>query len=73
MMWDLYSCDGDLIVRIDFLQVALSEGEHLLTSVASFDQAHCWTQDLTISKSMIQGAIKNIFYQKLGDETLKND
>ena len=64
MMWDLYSCDGDLIVRIDFLQVALSEGEHLLTSVAGFDQAHCWTQDLTISKSMIQGAIKKYFLPK---------
>ena len=71
MMWDLYSCDGDLIVRIDFLQVALSEGEHLLTSVATFDQAHCWTQDLTISKSMIQVAIKIFFTKKLGDETLK--
>ena len=57
-----------------FLQVALSEGEHLLTSVASFDQAHCWTQDLTISKSMSQGAIEKYFLpKKLGDETLKND
>ena len=40
------------------LQVALTAGEHLLTSVSTFDQTHCLAQDLTISKSMSQGVME---------------
>ena len=43
------------------LQVALTAGEHLLTSVSTFDQTHCIAQDLTISKSMSQWGMEIYF------------
>ena len=49
--WESDSCEL-------FLQVALTAGEHLLTSVSTFDQTHCLAEDLTISKSMSQGVME---------------
>ena len=52
--WESDSCEL-------FLQVALTAGEHLLTSVSTFDQTHCIAQDLTISKSMSQWGMEIYF------------
>ena len=43
------------------LQVAVTAGEHLLTSVSTFEKAHCIVQDLTIGKSKSHWGIEIYF------------
>ena len=49
---DLYMC-AYREIRLNanlFLQVAVTAGENLLTSVSTFEKSHCVVQDITISE-----------------------
>ena len=56
----IYVSHGESDCMRIVLQVALTAGEQLLTSVSTFDKTHCIAQDLTIGKSKSYWALKYI-------------